>query len=161
MKPLDILGLMPGCSISEVKARWRELAPKYHPDHHPNDPVSLKKFLEIKDAYDAILKNPVVLEKPTRTEHFNVRVEVPVTIEDFYFYRTIFVKITRRVFCKKCRGTGSKRGIPATCPHCDGAGVIKVGYCRSWTEDRGVPCAKGPASARMTSARPVTVKSMK
>lgn len=41
----------------QLKKAYRQLAKKYHPDLHPNDPNLEKKIREINDAY-AVLSDP-------------------------------------------------------------------------------------------------------
>ncbi|WP_456325948.1 J domain-containing protein [Desulfonauticus submarinus] len=51
-----ILQLKPGASLQEVKAAYRRLAFKYHPDLNPSNPNATLKFQEINQAY-VYLKN--------------------------------------------------------------------------------------------------------
>jgi len=55
--PHKILGLEQGASETEIKKAYRQLAKKYHPDLHPDDPNASKKMNEINEAYD-MLMNP-------------------------------------------------------------------------------------------------------
>ena len=55
--PYKVLGLTPGASDEEVKAAYRKLAKKYHPDLNPGDAAAAKRMNEINAAYDQI-KNP-------------------------------------------------------------------------------------------------------
>jgi curved DNA-binding protein CbpA len=57
--PYQVLGVSPQASDAEVKAAYRELAKKYHPDNYANNPLAdlaQEKMQEINDAYDAIMK---------------------------------------------------------------------------------------------------------
>jgi len=47
----DILGLKRGASPKEIKARFRKLARKYHPDVNPGDKEAEAKFKEVSEAY--------------------------------------------------------------------------------------------------------------
>ncbi len=47
---LDILGLRPGASEREIKAKYRKLAKVYHPDVNKS-PEAKQKFIEIHEAY--------------------------------------------------------------------------------------------------------------
>ena len=55
--PYKVLGVSPNASDDEIKAAYRRLAKKYHPDLNPGDENAAKKMNEINAAYDQI-KNP-------------------------------------------------------------------------------------------------------
>ena len=55
--PYKVLGLNPGASDEEVKAAYRCLAKKYHPDLNPGDQEAARRMQEVNAAYDQI-KNP-------------------------------------------------------------------------------------------------------
>ncbi len=55
--PYKVLGISPNASDDEVKAAYREMARKYHPDNYANNPLAdlaSEKMKEINEAYDAI-----------------------------------------------------------------------------------------------------------
>lgn len=57
--PYKVLGVSPGATDEEVKAAYRELAKKYHPDKYVNNPLAdlaSEKMKEINMAYDQIQK---------------------------------------------------------------------------------------------------------
>ena len=55
--PYKVLGVSPDASDEEIKAAYRKLAKKYHPDRNPGDQEAARKMQEINDAYDRI-KDP-------------------------------------------------------------------------------------------------------
>ena len=57
--PYEVLGVSRTASDSEIKAAYRELVKKYHPDNYANNPLAdlaSEKMKEINEAYDAITK---------------------------------------------------------------------------------------------------------
>lgn len=52
------LDLPATASKHELRQRFRELAKKYHPDHHPDDPEAEEKFKRIGAAYAALIGKP-------------------------------------------------------------------------------------------------------
>lgn len=57
MDPYDVLGVERSADAAEIKAAYRKLAVKYHPDKNPDDPSSQECFQEISAAYE-ILGDP-------------------------------------------------------------------------------------------------------
>ncbi|MCI8649318.1 MAG: J domain-containing protein [Anaerotruncus sp.] len=56
--PYKVLGISPNATDDQVKAAYRELAKKYHPDNYAGNPLSdlaEEKMQEINQAYDAIV----------------------------------------------------------------------------------------------------------
>ncbi len=57
--PYEVLGIRPTATDDEVKAAYRALARKYHPDNYADNPLSglaEEKMQEINEAYDAIVR---------------------------------------------------------------------------------------------------------
>ena len=50
------LGVPEDADIAAIKAAYRILAVKYHPDKNPGDAVAEKRFLRIAEAYQALSK---------------------------------------------------------------------------------------------------------
>jgi len=59
--PHDILGIEPGATPTEIKAAWRKLARKHHPDLIGDDPaasrVATRRMAEINEAYAALARD--------------------------------------------------------------------------------------------------------
>ena len=57
--PYAVLGISPQATDAEVKAAYREMARKYHPDNYADNPLSdlaQEKMQEINEAYDTIIR---------------------------------------------------------------------------------------------------------
>lgn len=56
--PYKILGISSNATEDQIKAAYRELAKKYHPDNYTNNPLAdlaQEKMQEINEAYDTIM----------------------------------------------------------------------------------------------------------
>jgi len=54
MKHYKVLGLDSLATWDEIKAAYRALAMKYHPDRNPNNAEAEAKFKEIQTAYEVL-----------------------------------------------------------------------------------------------------------
>jgi molecular chaperone DnaJ len=57
--PYEVLGIKPGASEEEIRAAYRELVKKYHPDKYVDNPLAdlaEEKMQEINEAYDILVK---------------------------------------------------------------------------------------------------------
>lgn len=58
--PYEVLGINQNATDDEVKAAYRALAKKYHPDNYANNPlqdIAEEKMQEINEAYDTIMNS--------------------------------------------------------------------------------------------------------
>ena len=141
MSPLEILGLSPGCSLEEAKTRWRQLVLQHHPDHASVEDT--QRFQEIQAAYEAIKTNPSLLDGKQAPVTSVLRVDVEVSIEDFYLAKNISIQISRLIFCKQCNGTGSETRESGLCAHCGGTGQIKSNVLKLMNRDATCPVCQG------------------
>lgn len=52
--PYDVLGVAKTASAKEIKAAFRKLAKKHHPDQNPGDPKAKDKFAAANQAYEIL-----------------------------------------------------------------------------------------------------------
>ena len=68
--PYAVLGVSRSASEEEIKAAYRKLAKRYHPDLHPGDAACAARMNEINEAYDQI-KNPQAQQGPYQNPYGN------------------------------------------------------------------------------------------
>lgn len=57
--PYEVLEIKPGSSKDEIRAAYKKMVKKYHPDQYANNPLSdlaSEKLKEINEAYDTLIK---------------------------------------------------------------------------------------------------------
>ena len=52
--PYDVLGVAKNASAKEIKAAYRKLAKKHHPDQNPDDPKAKDRFAAANQAYEIV-----------------------------------------------------------------------------------------------------------
>lgn len=65
----DILQVKKDATQEEIKASYRRMAQRFHPDRHPGDPEAATKFMDVQEAYE-------VLSDPARREKYDETGEV-------------------------------------------------------------------------------------
>jgi molecular chaperone DnaJ len=69
----SILGLKPGDDLEQVKSAYRHLAFQYHPDLHPDDPRSARRFQQLNEAF-VLVRRHLEAEQPSgKDEHTRER----------------------------------------------------------------------------------------
>lgn len=54
--PYHVLGLKKGASEAQIREAYKVLARKHHPDKNPNDPGAMQRFIQVKEAYEALIE---------------------------------------------------------------------------------------------------------
>jgi curved DNA-binding protein CbpA len=63
----QLLGIYRGASLDELKAAYRSLARKWHPDLNPNDADAHQRFIALSQAYKILLDRLQPIETPSST----------------------------------------------------------------------------------------------
>ena len=78
--PYEVLGVSRSANKDQIKAKYRELAKKYHPDNYVGTPLAEtanEKMQEINEAYDAIMNgtasNPYASAGSSLNDYTQVR----------------------------------------------------------------------------------------
>ncbi len=143
----EVLGVARNASDEEIKRAYRDLARRYHPDSHPDDPEAEERFKEITLAYET-------LRDPERRRRYDVFGETPSAAragaggaEAFGFGDLFDAFFGGDPFGTRRGPTGPARGadaevvveltlrdamfgtthtieasLPVSCPRCDGSG---------------------------------------
>lgn len=72
--PYEILEIREGASEEEIKAAYKKLVRKYHPDQYANNPLSdlaEEKLKEINEAYDFLMKNKSDYNRSQESNNWN------------------------------------------------------------------------------------------
>ena len=78
--PYSVLGVNKNATDEEIKAAYRELARKYHPDNYADNPLSDlagEKMKEINEAYDQIMNSRRGRNKNTGSGYYQANSSFP------------------------------------------------------------------------------------
>jgi DnaJ-class molecular chaperone len=141
------LGLAPGSSDAEVKAAWRRLAARWHPDRNAS-PQALRKIQQINRALDEIrrAREEAAAEAAAGTEagEANQPDEAPDSSMDTLQEHTVAVTLDEVVAgcsrevrgevvddCAECAGSGLQAHA-SSCSECGGAGQVRQPFWFGW-----------------------------
>lgn len=118
-----ILDLKPGASAEEIRAAYRRLAMKYHPDRNGNSKASEEKFKQIKEAYE-VLSDPSYKYEPPKPIYQSpypesvkqhVRTQVVDVVPDVTIWMSLdqlesgyFAHASKMTICPHCSGSGKE-----------------------------------------------------
>ncbi len=134
----DVLGVARSASEKEVRAAFRKLAAKHHPDRNPDDPGAEERFKEINEAY-TVLSDP---EKREVYDQYGTTGDVPpfaqggggayrtVSPEEFAGFSDFFQTLFGGTMGGGFRSGGASYGDPYGDP-----------FSRAGTQRRAVPRA--------------------
>lgn len=128
------LGLKPGASDAQVKAAWRKLAARWHPDRN-DSPQALLRIQRINQAVEEIRKARAMRggggEPAERNDEAVVQHVVHVTLEDVVGGCVRDLRGELVEACGACEGTGLQPQ-PTRCAACAGAGRVSQPLWFGW-----------------------------
>ncbi len=150
--PYEILGIAKDATEPQIKAAYRKLALKLHPDRNVGEAAADKRFREVNEAYE-LLRNPT---KRAQYDKFGSRTGYSRDPFEDFFASTPFsskvgkvkgrsitlvyavglyqlcsgdsvkLSINTKIECDACKGRGKiKAARSARCGECKGSGVLK------------------------------------
>lgn len=133
--PYHELGLAPGSSDAEVKAAWRRLSARWHPDRN-DSPQALRKMQRINRALEAIRQARTEPEAEAEdsapgAEDCSVEHSVSLTLEEVVSGCVREVRGEVVEDCADCEGNGLQPQA-AECSECHGAGHIRQHLWFAW-----------------------------
>ena len=141
------LGLTPEASDAEVKAAWRRLSARWHPDRN-RSPQALQRIQRINRAVEAIRSarqeaRDTARDAPppsTAPDAQDVPIEhaISLSLEEAAAgcIRSVHGEIART--CTECSGTGEARE-PVACAQCGGDGTVRPTFWFPWLASTS-PC---------------------
>src|SRR6202023_2068191 len=166
---------------SKLKAAFRKLAMKWHPDKNPGDASSEVRFKEINEAYE-VLKDGDKRAAYDRFGHAAFEhgsgggpgfgAGFASSFSDIFedlFGMAAQIEIPVSVTCESCSGTGAKAGTkPKTCSMCGGAGRVRQAQgfftlertcpgCQGRGQMIEDPCPSCAGTGRVTRERTLSV----
>jgi len=128
----DVLGVDPGATHAEIRAAYRRLARRYHPDSGAEE-ADPRRFQLVQEAWE-VLSDPqrrAAYDRRRRRRRFRPRPLVPQPVRYTLVMSpyeastggTVEVPIPFGFHCSTCNGTG--RAMWGPCEHCAGAGLVR------------------------------------
>ncbi|XP_022766478.1 uncharacterized protein LOC111311340 isoform X5 [Durio zibethinus] len=126
------LNVSPGATLQEIKASYRKLARKYHPDMNKS-PGAEEKFKEISAAYEIMRKDLYMISmvRQVYKEDMMDRVvlhrgfDLHLNFEESVFGGEHEINFSCLETCDDCGGTGAKcSSCIKSCSGCGGRGVV-------------------------------------
>lgn len=155
--PYHELGLAPGCSPAEVKAAWRRLSARWHPDRN-DSPQALRKIQRINRALEEIRRASGEPEleasgEPTPDAEPSVEHTLHLTLEEVVSGCLREVRGEVVDDCAECDGTGLQPQA-TECEECAGAGHLRQQLWFTWVSST-VECTacNGQGKTRQGCAR--------
>ncbi|MES2715179.1 MAG: DnaJ C-terminal domain-containing protein [Pseudomonadota bacterium] len=124
------LGLAPGASDAEVKAAWRRMVSRWHPDRNASAEAAAL-IQRINGAYERIRLASVSAGVGAAAEGRVVQRRVRLAIEDAVLGCTRVLRGRLVEACVAC-GSSGVRGVPQRCGSCGGSGRRRADWWVAW-----------------------------
>jgi molecular chaperone DnaJ len=119
----ELLGVTPGATSDEIRAAYRKLARRYHPDLNPGDAESEKKFKEIAEAY-SVLSDADLRRKYDESSDRRKRGGKSDLDDLFDMIGSVFGSASFKGERGSRKGSTRNHRTTKNCARCNGAGMI-------------------------------------
>lgn len=132
------LNLPPDATPAQVKAAWRRLVSRWHPDRN-RDPQAVQRIQRINQALECLQASATEADEPdcspsqdpdtaappeTATSSPHIDHTLDVSLEEAVLGGLRTLTGRYRPVCSSCQGHGSRSGAPQPCPRCKGKGQV-------------------------------------
>ncbi|GAC1527898.1 MAG: molecular chaperone DnaJ [Ramlibacter sp.] len=124
------LGIQPGSSDAQVKAAWRRLAARWHPDRN-DSPDAVRKIQRINNALEAIRKARQGGGDEPVPQQDAVELSVDIALEELASGCTRELRGEVVESCARCQGSGLE-SQPTSCSECGGSGSLRQSLWVAW-----------------------------
>ncbi|CAG9461472.1 unnamed protein product [Pedinophyceae sp. YPF-701] len=158
----QVLGVARSATTKDIKARYRRLARRYHPDVDPSEEAS-RVFRELTNAYEALIDEKLRAELDARlrntsatrdTKGEDLKVSLTVPFANCVTGGRQVVSARRLARCWQCDGHGADVGGAADCTVCRGKGVVARFKRTGGATDASGGAGAGPERVETTGKCP-------
>ena len=133
----ELLEVTEKATSDQLKKAFRKLSIKYHPDRNSDNAEAVKKYVEVKRAYEILIDvskritydlhgqaGLKELQKNPLRKGGDFRTQTWVPLDKFYTGGQMVYSFRRGQICKHCKGTGDSGAQKTPCPLCSGSGKM-------------------------------------
>jgi molecular chaperone DnaJ len=149
------LGLRPSASEAEVKAAWRRLVSRWHPDRNPSASAVARMQrinLALERIREAGFGDATEAEAEAEPSGRTIQRKIRLSLEEAAFGCTKTLRGRITAACTQCSGLGH-RVLAGACPSCHGSGAVRqAGWYGLFSSTAECEACRGSGQAREACA---------